>query len=33
MHTGILVEKLDRNSAVGTPGHRWKTILKLISNQ
>jgi hypothetical protein len=29
MHTGILVERLDRNSAAGRPGHRWEDSIKM----
>ena len=28
MHTGILMQKLDRNSALGRPGHRWEDNIK-----
>jgi hypothetical protein len=29
MHTGILVEISDRNSAAGRPGHRWEDNIKM----
>jgi hypothetical protein len=29
MHTGILVERLDRNSALGRLGHRWEDNIKM----
>ena len=29
LHAGILVEKLDRSSALGRPGHIWEDNIKM----
>jgi hypothetical protein len=29
MHTGVLMEKLYRNSTLGRPGHRWEDNIKM----